>query len=278
MSKQLGFLKSFFSLATILILCSSAAAQEPGGSPKYSLNATPKTVTFGYYSADAAPVLRIKSGDSVEIHTLITSDPDQLEKAGVPPDQVEQSLRDIFREVKDRGPRGHVLTGPILIEGAEPGDVLEVRILAVRLAIPYAYNGFWPGFGFLPDEFPYPKIKIIPLDEKRMMARFAPGIEIPLHPFFGSMGVAPPSGRISSNPPWIHAGNLDTRIWSPAQRSTSRSMLPGHCLRPATATPAKATAKSTSPRSRHLSSGHFNSSCGKTSTSVGRALRPRPIL
>jgi len=86
-----------------------------------------------------------------------------------------------------------------------------VRIVAIRLAIPYAYNGFGPGSGFLPEEFPYPKMKIIPLDEKRMIAQFGPGIEIPLHPFFGSMGVAPPSGRISSNPPWIHAGNLDNK-------------------------------------------------------------------
>jgi acetamidase/formamidase len=212
-SQQSGFLKSAIYAAAILILCSPAAAQQPAASAKYSLDATPKTIVFGYYDAKAAPVLRVKSGDTVEIQTLITSDPEQLEAAGVPPAQVEQSLRDIFREVKDRGPGGHVLTGPVFIEGAEPGDVLEVKIVSIRLAIPYAYNGFWPGVGFLPDEFPYPKFRIIPLDEKRMIARFAPGIEIPLHPFFGSMGVAPPasSGRISSNPPWIHAGNLDNK-------------------------------------------------------------------
>jgi len=65
----------------------------------------------------------------------------------------------------------------------------------------------------LPEDYPYPRTKIIPLDEKRMIAQFAPGIEIPLHPFFGSMGVAPPesSGRVSSNPPWIQAGNLDNK-------------------------------------------------------------------
>ena len=194
-----------------LLLCLPLMAQLSGGPTTHSLEPSPKTIAFGYYSADAPPVLRIKSGETVEVHTLITSDPDQLEHAGVPPAQVEQSLRDIFKEVKDRGPGGHVLTGPIVVEGAEPGDVLEVRIVAVRLAIPYAYNGFGPGSGFLPEEFPYPKMKIIPLDEKRMIARFGPGIEIPLHPFFGSMGVAPPTGRISSNPPWIHAGNLDNK-------------------------------------------------------------------
>jgi acetamidase/formamidase len=200
-------------LAMLLFTSSFAFAQERTTPPAYSLKPSPKTIVFGYYDAKATPALRVKSGDTVEIQTLITSDPDQLEAAGVPPAQVEQSLRDIFREVKDRGPGGHVLTGPVYIEGAEPGDVLEVRIQQIRLAIPYAYNGFWPGVGFLPDEFPYPKFRIIPLDEKRMIAHFAPGIEIPLHPFFGSMGVAPPasSGRISSNPPWIHAGNLDNK-------------------------------------------------------------------
>src|SRR6266849_2556651 len=137
----------------------------------------------------------------------------RLEGAGVKPEDVEQSLRDIWKEVTNKGPGGHILTGPIFIEGAEPGDVLEVRIKSIKLAIPYAYNAFSPGRGFLPEDFPYAKMRIIPLDEKLMLAHFADGIEIPLHPFFGSIGVAPPdvSGRISSAPPWIHAGNLDNK-------------------------------------------------------------------
>jgi len=189
-------------------LISAAEAQE-----KVTLKATPKTVAWGYYDAKAAPVLHVKSGDTVDIETLITSSPKRLEGAGVPAEQVEQSLRDIYDQVKDKGPGGHILTGPIYIDGAEIGDVLEVKILAAKLAIPYAYNGFGPGRGYLPDDYPYPKMKIIPLDEKRMVARFAPGIEIPLHPFFGSLGVAPPegSGRLSSAPPWIQAGNLDNK-------------------------------------------------------------------
>ena len=180
---------------------------------QHQLKPTPKTVAWGYYDASTPPALRIKSGDTVEIQTLITSSPLRLEGAGVPPGQVEQSLRDITKEVTNKGPGGHILTGPIYVEGAEPGNVLEVRIHSIRLAIPYAYNGFGPGRGFLPEDFPYPKIKIIPLDEKRMVARFSDTIEIPLKPFFGSLGVAPPetSGRISSGPPWIHAGNLDNK-------------------------------------------------------------------
>ena len=191
-----------------LISAKRATAQE-----KLMLKPTPKTVAWGYYDAKAAPVLRIKSGDTVEIQTLITSSPKRLEDAGVPPEQVEQSLRDITDQVKDKGPGGHILTGPIYIEGAQIGDVLEVRILTIKLAIPYAYNGFAPGRGYLPDDYPYSKTKIIPLDEKRMVAKFAPGIEIPLRPFFGSMGDAPPesAGRFNSAPPWIMGGNLDNK-------------------------------------------------------------------
>jgi acetamidase/formamidase len=206
-------IRHVLTVGIILALRASAAAQEANAQATYTLKPTPKTVAWGYYDAKTPPVLRVKSGDTVEIQTLITSSPERLEKAGVPREQVEQSLRDIYDQVKDKGPGGHILTGPIYVEGAEVGDVLEVKILAAKLAIPYAYNGFGPGRGFLPEDYPYPKMKIIPLDEKRMIARFAPGIEIPLHPFFGSMGVAPPetSGRLSSAPPWIQAGNLDNK-------------------------------------------------------------------
>jgi acetamidase/formamidase len=195
------------------ILVWSLPLQCANAQATYTLKPTPKTIAYGYYDAKAAPVLRIKSGDTVEIQTLITSTPKRLEDAGLPPDQVEQSLRDITTQVTDKGPGGHILTGPIYIEDAQIGDVLEVRIQKIRLAIPYAYNAFGPGRGFLPEDYPYPKMKIIPLEEQRMVARFAPGIEIPLHPFFGSMGDAPPetSGRVSSNPPWIQAGNLDNK-------------------------------------------------------------------
>ena len=201
-----------FALAFPL-LAASLSAQQTSSSPAYTLKPTPKTIAWGYYDASTPPVLRVKSGDTVEIQTLITSSPKRLEGAGVAADQVEQPLRDIYDQVKDKGPGGHILTGPIYVADAQPGDVLEIRIISVRLAIPYAYNGFGPGRGFLPEDYPYPKIKIIPLDEKRMVAKFAPGIEIPLHPFFGSMGDAPPesAGRFNSAPPWIMAGNLDNK-------------------------------------------------------------------
>ncbi|MGA2591597.1 MAG: acetamidase/formamidase family protein, partial [Bryobacteraceae bacterium] len=197
-----------------VLLLTVAALQAATPEPAlYKLKATPKTVAWGYYAANTPPALRIRSGDSVEVETLITNSPARLEAAGVPPAEIEPALREIFREVTDKGPGGHILTGPIYVEGAEPGDTLEVRIQSIQLAIPYAYNTFRPGAGFLPDEFPYARTKIIPLDREKMIARFSGKIEIPLKPFFGSMGVAPPEalGRISSVPPWFHAGNIDNK-------------------------------------------------------------------
>ena len=207
----------------ILVVCWSVIAvsaqniAQPAGpavsAQKYTLPATPKTVAWGYYDSAAPPVLHIRSGDTVVFDTLITNSPGGLEKAGLPPDQVQQTLRDIYKEVTNKGPGGHILTGPVYVEGAEPGDTLEVRIQKIDLAIPYAYNAFGPNRGFLPEDFPYRKMRIIPLNRERMVAQFAPGIEIPLHPFFGSMGVAPPEafGRIDSAPPGIHAGNMDNK-------------------------------------------------------------------
>lgn len=210
-------MRRFVAPAILLLACSAVPlpAQQPtvAGGEVYQLKPTPKTVVWGHYDAKTPPVLRIKSGDTVEIQTLISFSPDQLEAGGAQSGQIEQSLRDIYREVHDKGPGGHILTGPIYVESAEPGDVLEVRIKNVRLALAYAFNTFVPGRGFLQEDFPYARGKIVALDEKRMVAVFGEGIQIPLHPFFGSMGVAPPevTGRISSGPPWIHAGNLDNK-------------------------------------------------------------------
>jgi acetamidase/formamidase len=176
------------------------------------LKATPQTVVWGYYSASAKPVLTIHSGDTVKVET-VSGNPARLEAAGARADQIPDALRTIYKEATDRGPGGHILTGPIYVEGAEPGDVLELRILKIELTSTFAYNSFRPGAGFLPDDFPFARTKIIPLDRARMVGRFSDSVEIPLRPFFGSMGVAPPeaNGRISSAPPWVHAGNLDNR-------------------------------------------------------------------
>ena len=192
-----------------------AALVVPFAAPaeSFTLEAGPKTVAWGNYDATRAPVLRIKSGDSVTFRTLITNSPERLESAGVAPGEVEPALREIYAQVTDKGPGGHILDGPVYVEGAEPGDTLEIHIKKIDLAIPYAYNAFRYGAGILTDDFPYARMKIIPLDRKRMVANFAPGIEVPLHPFFGSMGVAPPAdfGRYDSTPPTISGGNMDNK-------------------------------------------------------------------
>ena len=208
MNQKLFFLFIFMSVFSLGHL----SAQERGSeSNPYILNPSPTTVAWGHYWSETPPVLRIKSGDRVKVHTLLTSNPGRLERMGLPPEEVEKELRDV-QSVTDRGPGGHVLTGPIFIEEAEPGDVLEVRIHSIELAIPYGYNGIGRN-GFLSDEIFIRKSKLIRFDIEKRVAYFAEGIEIPLKPFFGSMGVAPPeeAGRINSAPPWIHAGNLDNK-------------------------------------------------------------------
>jgi acetamidase/formamidase len=198
----------------LVCLASTARAQVSAPSGKtYQLKPSPKTVSWGFYDAKTPPALRINSGDTVEIQTLVTSTRERFELAGLWPERVEPAWRELYEQVKDHGPGVHMLTGPVYVEGAVPGDVLEVRIQKIRLAIPYALNAFAPGRGFLPEDFPYERVKTIPLDEKRMVAQFADGIEVPLHPFFGSMGVAPPAsaGRIHSAPPWVNGGNLDNK-------------------------------------------------------------------
>jgi len=199
----------------VMLACSLPAhAQNRTATEKTkTLEPTPDTVAYGYYDAAAKPVLTIKPGESIRIHTLLTSTPKRLEDAGVAAADVEPALREIVDTVKDKGPGGHILNGPIYIEGAEPGDVLEVHIDKIDLAIPYSYNAFSTRSGFLPQDFTDGKMKIIPLDRRRMTAKFADGIEIPLRPFFGSMGIAPPpsAGRVSSAPTGKHAGNLDNK-------------------------------------------------------------------
>jgi len=146
------------ALSCILALTSSISAEH------YELKATPATVVWGNYAASNPPVLRVKSGDTVRIETVSTGSPARFAAAGVAAKDIPQNLRDIFDQVKERGPGGHVLTGPVYIEGAEPGDTLEVRIQSIEVTMPFAYNAFRPGAGFLPDDFPQSHIKIIPLD------------------------------------------------------------------------------------------------------------------
>jgi acetamidase/formamidase len=196
----------------VVVWPSIAAAQRTP--QEHQLAASPSTVAYGYYWAEAKPALTIASGDIVDVSTMLTNTPNRLEAAGVAPDEVEPELREIVSQVTGdaKGPGGHILTGPIYVEGADSGDVLEVKILSIDLKIPYGYNGC-SGFIRSLCQRGQQTTRIIRLDRQAMTAEFAPGIIVPLHPFFGSMGVAPAAalGRVSSNPPSRHAGNLDNK-------------------------------------------------------------------
>jgi acetamidase/formamidase len=203
-----------FITCSLVALSITISAQAP--QPKvHRLEATPETVAYGFYWSDARPALRVASGEIVDVDTLLTNSPGGLARAGVPDDKIQASLKAITTALPagnpNRGPGGHILTGPVFVEGAEPGDTLEVKILSIDLPIDYGYNGC---SGYVPGncERGVPS-KIIALDRVRMTAEFMPGIVIPLKPFFGSMGVAPAPelGRVGSTAPSKHAGNLDNK-------------------------------------------------------------------
>lgn len=210
------------------IVASAFAAVASQAQKVHQLPATPATVAYGFYWSEAKPAIRINSGDIVEIETMLTNTPQGLERMGVKPEDIPQNLRDIVAQVTGdaRGPGGHILTGPIYVENADSGDVLEVRFQSITLPIAYGYNGC---SGFVRELCRNPSdtgaarggrgggggggSRLIMMDRQKMTAEVAPGITVPLRPFWGSVGVAPaPSlGRVSSNPPSRHAGNLDNK-------------------------------------------------------------------
>lgn len=208
-SRSNGVRAAFGALLMSLGAAPSSGAQKP---TVHRLEATPATVAYGYYWSEAKPAIRIRSGDFVDVETMLTNTPTGLERIGVKPEDVPRHLRDIVAQDTGslRGPGGHILTGPIYVEGAEPGDVLEVRIKSISLPIAYGYNGC---SGFVRELCGQRTSTLIHLDRRKMTAEVAPGIVVPLRPFFGSIGVAPAPelGRVSSNPPGRHAGNLDNR-------------------------------------------------------------------
>jgi len=151
---------------------------------------TTSTVEWGHFAADAKPVLTVKQNDVVTIDTIVGV-PDMLTQLGAAVDEPIREMEEMYAKVKDRGPGPHFLTGPVAIEGAMPGDVLEVEILDIRLRSPYGWMMIGKGgSGALPEEFRSERRKLVPLDQRDNLAEFAPGIRIPIHPFFGVLGVA----------------------------------------------------------------------------------------
>ncbi len=205
----------------------------------------PETVTWGWFPIDRPPVLTIQSGDTVRIDTLshagATQDeePDTFLRAfGIEPEEILQDVRDFWASRSDRPREGrsvHVITGPIYIDGAEPGDMLEVRILDLTTRVPYGMNSTGPTSGIFGDSYPGARPDDAPLDmlhtrhlirtatvEGREVALFSPDIHVPLAPFMGVMAVAPAdlvvgqpgvtvSGVQSSRPPGPFGGNMDVK-------------------------------------------------------------------
>lgn len=175
----------------------------------HQLSATPETVHWGYFDAGLAPVLTARSGDRVTLES-ISGGPDEL--PADPRFEIPPEYRTIHARHKPRlGP--HILTGPIAIDGALPGDVLEVRILEVDLRQNWAYNQIRPLKGALPEDFPLHRRVHIELDRARREATMPWGTRVPLAPFFGVMGVAPPPvyGAVSSVEPREYGGNIDLK-------------------------------------------------------------------
>jgi len=170
----------------------------------HSLPATAANVYTGYFDKTQPPVLCIESGDTVSLQTMMLHD-DQL-RPGM--------TMDDLAAIGSGDPRriGHSLTGPISVNGAEPGDVLEIRILKL-VPRPYAVNYVRPGSqnaGALPEDFPQGQFKSFVLDLKAMTTQFCPGITVPLRPFMGIMAVAPQEpGRLPTAPPREFGGNID---------------------------------------------------------------------
>ncbi len=179
----------------------------------YELKASPENIHWGYFSAELEPVIRVNPGDIVIIEDVPRLDPIDMEKWGIPAEEMSEGYRRIYREVTDKGPGPHIMVGPVYINGAEPGDVLEVRILEVELAYTFGYSRLSSRGGTLPGEFErWERILRIDLENKTTQA--AERVVIPMNnPFFGSMGVAPAAaaGRISTVPPGNYAGNLDNK-------------------------------------------------------------------
>jgi acetamidase/formamidase len=151
------------------------------------LNASPKTCHWGFFDAALAPALTIESGDEVTIDT-ISGGPQNLPGTGfqVPPELLELHAAGV------PAMPGHILTGPVAVTGAMPGDALQVNILDISLSQDWGFNFIAPLKDTLPNDFQSTHQTIIPLDATRGVATLPWGLELKLAPFFGVMGVAPP--------------------------------------------------------------------------------------
>lgn len=177
----------------------------------HRVDATPATVRWGMFDARFSPVLTVRSGDTVVLECVNAGMPEILPAPGsgfaIPP-----ALAAIHAANPARM-GGHIVTGPVAVAGAMPGDMLEVRVEKIEFGADWGYCGFRPLVGTLPEDFPERYLSHIPIDRARGVCRLPWGTELTLSPFFGVMGVAPPPayGTLSSREPREHGGNLDNK-------------------------------------------------------------------
>lgn len=205
---------ALLAVITPFALASQALAQ--ASESVVHLKSTVQTVIRGEINNTRTPVLRIKSGQTVRIDTIshagAVADPvAYFGAAGIPADQVLKDVIDIGKASAANGWGGHVLTGPIYIEDAAPGDLLEIRIISVEPRVPYGVNSVGVG-GAAPGMLTAGGPRIIKFNMERRSALVASGIEVPLAPFMGIMAVAPSpedGGKTPSRPPGKFGGNMD---------------------------------------------------------------------
>ena len=187
------------------------------------LNPTPQTVHWGHFNASIPAVLRVQSGDELVIDTF---------SGGMSEVADPSLLRPEHRLIVDTVPQimgPHILTGPVHVEGAEPGDTLEVRILDIELTTDWGWNIIRPLKGALPEDFPNLSRRVIPIDRQANIARLPWGVDVPLRPFFGIIGVAPPAayGLVSSVEPREYGGNIDNKEFIPGTSLFLPVFVPG---------------------------------------------------
>lgn len=174
--------------------------------------ATPETVRWGAFDAAFPPVATVAPGDLVVLE-CVSGGPEQIPAPGSAFAIPERLLAIHRGGVPRLGP--HIITGPVAVRGAEPGDALRIQVEKIELGADWGFCGFRPLVGTLPEDFPYRRVLHIPVDRaaRACTVPVGPGITLPLAPFFGVMGVAPPEGwgQISTKEPRAHGGNLDNK-------------------------------------------------------------------
>jgi acetamidase/formamidase len=196
-------------LALIALAATAPLAAAP---TTHTLPLAPANVHWGYFDASVPPVVHIASGDRVIVETMIARGIERLKQAGANDQEIPAALKTVEAAIADKSIGPHPLTGPIFVDGAEPGDALEIGIGSIEFLHTFGVEAVNPDGGVLPGEFKTQVLRLIRWQRGDSSVRFA-GATLKLAPFFGTIGVAPPAsaGRVSSRAPGNFGGNLDNR-------------------------------------------------------------------